>query len=154
QRAIAACVMGDLDYKHKVVWPWVCTQKHARGNGPRTEERGIEWLQDKWNGFTDNCVGPNHVYWWAARCGYESRDEKAQELFDAIADPTGDAAAEGGQQADGFGAGTASRSLGLGTGSNGPTAQFDRHRPLAIGLASQLRPAWRYNVDSRTWYHH
>ena len=77
-RAICASVMGDLTYMNEVVWPWVCTQKHARGQGPRTEEQGIEWLETRWKSFPDSTVGPEHVYWWAAICGYTEAMQEIQ----------------------------------------------------------------------------
>jgi hypothetical protein len=57
-RATCAVVAGDKTYMAEVVWPWCCTQQHARGNGPRTEDRGIEWLDERWNSFTEVSSGP------------------------------------------------------------------------------------------------
>src|SRR5580658_2419063 len=44
-RALCAACGGDPVFFTEQVWPWVCTQKVARGNGPRSEDRGVEWLE-------------------------------------------------------------------------------------------------------------
>jgi len=101
-RAICASVGGDLDYLHEVVWPWVCTnQQVAHGQGPRTEEQGIEWLKERWVSFTDSTLGAEYVYGIAADSGFPdglaALDAlKAKDFEDAytiagLASDTGDA---------------------------------------------------------------
>jgi hypothetical protein len=91
-RAIKAACNGDRVFFTSVVWPWTCTQKEARGAGPRTEERGIEWLEDRWNSFRDSIIGADYVFTWAGVSGGYIDGEavevqagqssaKAQELF-------------------------------------------------------------------------
>jgi putative DNA primase/helicase len=61
QRALCAVTCCNIDFLHETVWPWVCTQTVARGNGPRTEERGIEWLEAKWESFGTSAIGAEYV---------------------------------------------------------------------------------------------
>ncbi len=156
QRAICAAVMGDTSFINKI-WPWICTQGPARGNGPRTEEQGQEWLETKWNSFPDSIVGARHVYWWAAKCGYteameDANGEKAQEMFDALPDNPTDAQGADGSAGGAQGAGGAGGPRG--TGSNGPLPQADNHDEIGAFLTPILRAEWRYNTNSRQWLHH
>lgn len=63
-RALCAAVNGDIEFFTEQVWPWVCTQKIARGAGPRSEDRGIEWLETRWRSFTDSQLGAEFIYTW------------------------------------------------------------------------------------------
>ena len=82
QRALCAATGCDLQYMTEHVWPWVCTQKEAHGSGPRTEQRGIEWLEEKWQGFKTSTIGADYIYRLAARQFHH------QEAIDAITDTT------------------------------------------------------------------
>jgi P4 family phage/plasmid primase-like protien len=150
QRAILAAVGGDLDYMREVVWPWVCeSQTIARGEGPRTEERGIEWLEARWVSFHDSTVGATTVYEWAALCGYdealsEARGEELPGIF-GLPDPDDDGS---GVIGNGGGGG------GGGNGSSGPLPEPDTHSKIADDLVPALRPEWRYHVQEQVWYHY
>lgn len=52
----------------------------ARGNGPRTEDRGIEWLEDKWRTFKNSELGARYVYHVAQAFGFT--DPQKEELSD------------------------------------------------------------------------
>jgi hypothetical protein len=81
-RAIAAACGRSIEFFTEVVWPWACTQKVARGLGPRTEEQGIEWLEMRWRSFTDSQLGVEYVYRWAAVCGFsEGATQLVAEMF-------------------------------------------------------------------------
>lgn len=69
-RASCAACAGSIGFLTNVVWPWVCTQQIARGQGPRTEERGIEWLEERWRSFTDSSLGADFIYGWASQFGF------------------------------------------------------------------------------------
>jgi P4 family phage/plasmid primase-like protien len=158
QRAICAAVMGDRGYMAEVVWPWCCTQKHARGNGPRTEEQGIEWLEARWDSFSDSCLGADHVYWWADKCGYsdawrEANGEKAEGLFDAITDDNGSSDQGAAGSAAQAGGAPNAGGAGGGTGSNGPVSFRDTAVPIAKDLVPILAPNWRYSPGARDWLH-
>jgi hypothetical protein len=78
-RAICAACGGDMTYFAEVVWPWVCKkQTIARGQGPRTEEQGIEWLEERWKSFSDSQLGAEYVYNWASTFGFADSDEVAR----------------------------------------------------------------------------
>src|SRR5438309_3435863 len=116
------------------------------------EERGVEWLEERWDSFHDSQVGPDYIYSWATRCGYDdaradAAAEKLEEMFGALPDDDGDA--DGG----GPGAGATFGVGGSGAGSQGPTPAFDSHDVVSKALAAQLQPIWRFNLDSRSWMH-
>lgn len=60
-RAICAACAHNHEFFTDVVWPWICTQTVTHGEGPRTEDRGIEWLEAKWDSFHDSELGAEHI---------------------------------------------------------------------------------------------
>ena len=91
-RAICAACGGSMDVLTQVVWPWVCTQKIARGqSGLRSEDRGIEWLEARWRSFTDSQLGAEYVYGWAASFGFteainQATADRVKDIFDGYTD--------------------------------------------------------------------
>lgn len=153
-RAICAASAGSVDFLHDAVWPWVCErQTVARGNGPRTEERGIEWLEERWRSFHDSQLGAEYVYGWAATFGFnDGRQALAQEIMAHA--PTTTAATDGGgdQAADGNGGGG---QLAAGAGvPSGPTPPNDTHRALALAFESSCADVRKYSVDTKRWLEH
>lgn len=152
-RAICASCAGDMKFFIDVLWPWVCTQKQARGSGPRSEERGIEWLEERWRSFTDSELGKNYVYRMAASFGFqEGLQAQAQELFANAPGPTGPAAGpaaelETAENDGGADAGGVEAPLG-----NGPLPYRDTHDALAALFIDQFGHEWRYNVDAKRWF--
>jgi len=146
-RAICAAVGGDLDYLHEVVWPWVCTnQKEAHGEGPRTEERGVEWLKERWASFTENQVGVEDVFKCAADFGFT-------KVLDAIA-------AIAAKDFDDVTPATLSVSVGNGDGMPGSPGGVDGGAPTGNGptplpytdlaLADRFaaeHPDWKFTPD-------
>jgi P4 family phage/plasmid primase-like protien len=145
-RAVCAACGGDLEFLHNVVWPWVCDkQTVARGAGPRTEERGVEWLEERWRSFTDSQLGADFVYGWAAQFGFtEGKDALTKEMFDGltdgITDDTTDTGAAQGSQGDG---GPASPPGG---GGSGPLPLAYTDMALAELFAAQ-NPDWKHTKD-------
>jgi hypothetical protein len=145
-RAICAACGGSLDFLHSVVWPWVCErQTVARGQGPRTEERGIEWIETRWRSFTDSQLGAEYVYGWAAMFGeteaiVKTNDEAAQEIFKkAPMQPTPEGDADDG--APGSAQAAVSGSVG---GGRTPFPYTDL--ALADRFASE-HPNWKFTSD-------
>jgi hypothetical protein len=146
-RAICAAVGGDLDYLHEVVWPWVCTnQQEAHGEGPRTEERGVEWLKERWVSFTDSQVGFEHVYVLAANFefteGLAAIAVIAAKDFEQADAPPMD---QGQDAQDNAEAGSGLAALPA-SGSGGPTAPRYTDTALADLFTAQ-NPDYKYTPD-------
>jgi hypothetical protein len=159
-RAICAACSGDLNYLAEVVWPWVCkNQTVAHGQGPRTEEQGIEWLEERWKSFTDSQLGADFVYGWAHAFGWAdgitaSTNARVKDIFagyvDGSADGGDDQAAVGANAAVGGGSGSAGG--GGAVPRSGPVPPSDTHWQLAAAFAAQYGADWRYNVDAKRWF--
>lgn len=150
-RAICASVGSDLDYLHEVVWPWVCTnQKEAHGEGPRTEEQGVEWLEERWASFTDSQLGIEYIYGVAADHGFpKGLATLAQAIFNAdpLPDLTTDQRAIG-PNATGSAdeAGTAASPGQPPSGSSGPNPYPYTDLALADRFAAE-HPDWKFTPD-------
>ncbi len=171
-RALCAAVNGDMVFFTEQVWPWVCTQKIARGNGPRSEDQGIEWLETRWRSFTDSQLGAEFIYGWAAtfNCmdGINAINAANTETCfgrpgeglpglstDADAAPSSDGgiAAQDGGGADGAGlVGGPTVGLAVGPGAGGPLPFNDTHNATATEFEEANVDRWRHDVDSRDWY--
>jgi len=53
-RAIKAACAGNYDFFLDTVWPW------AQGNAGNVE-KGIEWVQERWDRFRDSQLGAEYV---------------------------------------------------------------------------------------------
>jgi hypothetical protein len=73
-RAIKAACGGDHEFFLNTVWPWA-----ERNAG--TAEKGIEWLEAKWNSFTDSQLGADYVYGVAASFDFMEGVDRAEEIF-------------------------------------------------------------------------
>jgi len=154
-RAIKAACGGEQDFLETVVWPWVCTQQVARGEGPRTQDQpggGLEWLQDKWESFHDSSIGADWIFALARSFGCEEAAQHLaqsaiEEAFGAPVDeqPMGEADGEG----DGGGSAEAP---GGGAGGGGPLSTPDTHAAIVEHLEAAFAERWRYATDSKTWY--
>jgi hypothetical protein len=152
-RAICAACGGDMVFFTETVWPWVCTnQKQAHGAGPRTEEQGIEWLETRWNSFTDSQLGAEYVYNRATEFGCTAghdllgatQRDQAMEMINASPDVE--------TPQDGAGP-TPSLLPGAGApGTGGPLPFADTNTQVALAFEGANADKWRYNVDSRKWY--
>jgi putative DNA primase/helicase len=149
-RAIAAAVGGDTDFLENVVWPWVCeNQKEAHGQGPRTEDAGIEWLVARWVSFKDSKIGIDHVLYWAWQFGcaeagkalQAQSDEENKELWDGVTEFPADGGSD--QGADG---GTPGGAPVPGV-PNGPVAFPYTDMALADLFAAQADGEWCYTPD-------
>lgn len=154
-RAICAACAGSLEFFDDVVWPWICTQTVTHGQGPTTRERGIEWLQERWNSFHDSTFGAEFVYGVAAEFGFrEGWDSVQLSVFDGIPlpIPVADAAGVG----DGSAAGASPNVGGAGSsgasGSGGPIPPNDTHIRIAQSFAAQYSNEWKWSADACRWY--
>jgi hypothetical protein len=159
-RAIKASCNGDHAFFTDVVWEWTRTQKEARGAGPRTGERGIEWLEERWNSFRDSGVGADFVFKWAAASGYRDeeiealqdnqRATRAQELFGGPTNDEREAAeadhGDAARDAEGGDGGGVAAMLPPGQVGGGPTAFPWTDRACADRFAA-THPNWRHAED-------
>jgi putative DNA primase/helicase len=118
-RALCAVTGCDIGFLTDVVWPWVCTQQVARGAGPRTEDRGIDWLEEKWRGFNDSAIGAEYVYACAAAFGFKEGGELSNDTIASLYGAPADSAAGAGPDSDAGGAGASSPPLPSST-TSGP----------------------------------
>jgi len=152
-RAICAACGGSIPYMAEVVWPWICkNQTIARGEGPRTEERGIEWLEERWRSFHDSQIGADYVFTWAASFGFtdgimaihQRETAKVEEMFNGVAseEPTD----SGADRADARGAGPPGSNGGGVPPAGGPIAFPYTDLALADLFVAQ-HPDHRYTPD-------
>lgn len=137
-RAACAAVSGDLDYLLGVVWPWVCTnQKEAHGQGPRTQDRGIEWLEERWRSFRDSELGADYVYRVAGLFGFREGSGAIAEDIVAAAGSVEGAEEEGGGGSEDD----------VGGGNSGPLAAGDTDEAIAAAFIQRFGDTWRYSLD-------
>jgi P4 family phage/plasmid primase-like protien len=156
-RAICAACAGDMVFFTNVVWPWTCTQKVARGNGPRTEDAGIEWLEARWHSFTDSSIGKEFLYGFvASKFGFtegaellndkkaEENDKLADEVFLGSTENSGGDGQVDGAAGNNAGAdGNAAAPVGAG---GGPTP-FPYSEVALVDLFATQNPYYRYTPD-------
>ena len=74
-RAIKAACGGDHAFFVDTVWPWL------QGNEGNVD-RGIEWVEERWNSFRDSQLGAEFVYRTAFPFGFtEWSDGDAQDVL-------------------------------------------------------------------------
>jgi P4 family phage/plasmid primase-like protien len=152
-RALCAATACDLEFLHKFVWPWACTQTAPRTSGICTSERGVEWLEEKWRGYNTSSLGADYVYGVAA-----ARPFLCQEAHDAL-HPDAAAASlfgspvEEGDPPGGGDAGATADGLGQagGGGSAGPLPPGFSDDALLQSLID-VPFAYRYIIERRDPY--
>jgi len=144
-RAMWAACGGDRNFYARVIWPWLA------GHPDNKEEA----MEAKLIGFTHSQVGAEHVYMWAAACGFSeaidtTRATQAQELFaNAPTYPSPDA---GGAQAAPGSDNTGAATAAIPAGGGGPIPPNDTQWETAKAFVAAHGHEWRYNVDTKRWY--
>ncbi len=141
-RALCASTGCDIGFLHEVVWPWVCTQTIARGSGPRTEDRGVEWLEDKWRTFGRSSFGADYIYRTAAAFGFTEGLPREEIGDDTIAALYGAPAEEGAAE-------TAAERGDAGAGGGGSLAPRDTDANVRDSFIAKHGWRFRYIVEIR-----
>ncbi len=162
-RALCAAVNGDMVFFTEQVWPWVCTQKIARGNGPRSEDQGIEWLETRWRSFTDSQLGAEFIYQWAStfncRDGINDLNNRNIRTYFSGSEPEEPGLSEAADATPGADGGTVVQDGGTLAGSgmvgglpaSGPLPFSDTHLSVAIDFEAANQDRRRFDVDARKW---
>jgi phage/plasmid-associated DNA primase len=153
-RAICAACAGDMTFFTETGWPWSCTQTVTHGEGPRTEDRGIEWLKAKWRSFRDSQLGADYVYGIASQFKFtEGLDARLEVFADRpLPEEISGTAADSGLADAGDASATAMVPPGSGGAQGGPVPPNDTHRALAQDFMRLFSSGWKWCIDSRRWY--